>query len=331
MDILTRLSALAEPIRARLLALLERHELTVSELCEVLQLPQSTVSRHLKVLADEGWVVARSEGASRLYRVPTGELEPGSRRLWSVVREDVAESPAAVRDAERLRGVLAERRARSDAFFTTAAGQWDRLRAELFGDRTELLPLLGLLEADWVVGDLGCGTGQLTQLVAPMVSQVIAVDASPAMIRAARSRLTGTGNVQIRRGDLEELPIESGVLDVAMVVLVMAYVTRPERVLAEAARALRDGGKLLLVDLLPHDRAEYRHTMGHQWQGFSDAQVRSWFADAGLEPRAFRPLPPLPEAKGPLLFSASAVKGVGAGRDTLVAAVGSEQASSAAD
>ncbi len=303
MDILTRLSALAEPIRARLLALLERHELTVGELCEVLQLPQSTVSRHLKVLADESWVVARSEGASRLYRVPNGELDPGARRLWSVVRDDVSDSPAAVRDAERLRGVLAERRARSDAFFSTAAGQWDRMRIELFGDRTELLPLLGLLEPHWVVGDLGCGTGQLSQLVAPAVSKVIAVDASQAMIRAARTRLVGMNNVQIRRGDLEELPIEDGTLDIAMVVLVMAYVTRPERVLAEAARALREGGRLLLVDLLPHDRAEYRQTMGHQWQGFSKTQVRSWMTDAGLEPRAYQALPPLADAKGPLLFS----------------------------
>lgn len=311
MDILTRLSALAEPIRARLLALLERHELTVGELCEVLQLPQSTVSRHLKVLADEGWVVARSEGASRLYRVPHGELEPGTRRLWSVVRDDVGESPAAVRDAERLRGVLAERRARSDAFFSTAAGQWDRMRTELFGDRTELLPLLGLLDPEWVVGDLGCGTGQLTQLVAPMVSQVVAVDASAAMIRSARARLAGASNVQIRRGDLEELPIETGSLDVALLVLVLAYVTRPERVLAEAARALRDGGRLLMVDLLPHDRAEYRQTMGHQWQGFSEAQMRSWSTEAGLSARRFQSLPPLPEAKGPLLFTAAAVKGAG--------------------
>jgi ArsR family transcriptional regulator len=304
--IVARLQALADATRNRLLLLLERHELTVSELCEALQLPQSTVSRHLKVLADDGWVVSRADGASRLYRMTVADLDPPARRLWQVVREQAEVAPAAARDAERVRGVVAERRSRSEEFFASAAGQWDRLRVELFGARTELLPLLGLLDSGWTVADLGTGTGHLAQLVAPFVDRVIAVDASAAMLRAARARVGALANVEIRRGELEALPIEDQAVDAAFLVLVLPYVAEPARVIAEAARALRPGGRLLVTDLMPHERAEYRQTLGHQWQGFGQDQLCGWLQAAGLERAVYRPLPPEASAKGPLLFTASA-------------------------
>src|SRR6185295_12911090 len=131
--IVSRLQSLADATRNRLLLLLERQELTVTELCAALHLPQSTASRHLKVLADDGWITSRADGASRLYRLNVADLDSGMRRLWQVVREQIANTPAAARDAERLRAVLAERRAESEAFFASAAGQWDKLRTELFG------------------------------------------------------------------------------------------------------------------------------------------------------------------------------------------------------
>lgn len=304
--IVTRLQALADTTRNRLLLLLEKHELTVSELCDALQLPQSTTSRHLKVLADDGWVTSRADGASRLYRMRLADLEPSARRLWQVVREQVESGSAAARDAERLRSVLAERRSRSEAFFATAAGQWDRMRAELFGSRTELLPLLGLLDPSWVIADLGCGTGPLSQQLAPFVRQVVAIDASAAMLRGARARLGGLDNVEIRRGELEALPIDDGTLDAAFLVLVLPYVAEPGKVIRAAARALRSGGRLLVTDLTAHDRAEYRQALGHQWQGFEKAQVLGWFAEAGLVQPVHQVLAPDQSAKGPLLFTASA-------------------------
>jgi SAM-dependent methyltransferase len=306
--IVTRLQALADATRNRLLLLLERQELTVSELCEALQLPQSTVSRHLKVLADDGWVFSRADGASRLYRMQLADLEPAARRLWQVVREQVAGAPAALRDAERLRGVLAGRRSRSEEFFASAAGQWDGLRAELFGGRTELLPLLALLEPTWTVGDLGCGTGHLTQALAPFVARVVAVDGSAAMLRSARSRLADLPNVDIRRGDLEQLPVEGSELDAAFLLLVLPYAAEPDRVIAEAVRALKPGGKLVVTDLMPHERAEYRQTMGHQWQGFAEAPVLGWMTDAGLVGARYSSAPLEPAAKGPMLFVAVGVK-----------------------
>ncbi len=310
---MTRLQALADATRNRLLLLLERHELTVGELCEALQLPQSTVSRHLKVLADDGWVVSRAEGTSRLYRLPGNELDPGAKRLWQVVREQVVGTPAATRDAGRLRSVLAERRSRAEEFFETAAGQWDRMRAELFGGRTELLPLLGLLDPASVVADLGCGTGQLALTLAPFVQRVVAVDASAAMLRTAKARVGHLNQVDIRRGQLEALPIDDQSVDVAFLVLVLPYVADPAQVILEAARILKPGGRLLITDLLPHDRAEYRQTMGHQWMGFSEEQLRDWLAAAGLTHHRYQPLPPDSSAKGPMVFTASAARDV-AGR-----------------
>ena len=133
--ILEHMTALSDPVRCRMLMLLEKQELTVSELCSVLQMPQSSVSRQLKTLADDNWVVSRRDGTSRFYAMSTGDdLDPGAKRLWPLIREQVAATSAAGQDDRRLRGVLARRRAKSQEFFASAAGDWDRLRSDLFGD-----------------------------------------------------------------------------------------------------------------------------------------------------------------------------------------------------
>jgi ubiquinone/menaquinone biosynthesis C-methylase UbiE len=300
------MSALADITRARLLLVLERHELTVGEMCAVVQLPQSTVSRHLKVLHDERWIAARAEGTSRRYRMAADGVDPGARRLWQVVRDQAAALPAAGEDARRLRTVLAERETKSQRFFSSAAGQWDRLRAELFGQRAELMGLLGLLDGDWAVGDLGCGTGQVSAVLAPFVGSVVAVDNSAAMLDAARERLAAAPNVEARLGDLEALPIEDASLDAAVLVLVLPYVEQPADVIAEAARVLRPAGRLLVVDMMPHGREDFRQTLGHLWQGFAEEQVRGWMDGAGLTAARYVPLPPDAAAKGPTLFAASA-------------------------
>jgi ubiquinone/menaquinone biosynthesis C-methylase UbiE/DNA-binding transcriptional ArsR family regulator len=304
--IFDRMSALADTTRSRLLLVLERHELTVGELCAVLQLPQSTVSRHLKLLLDEAWVASRAEGTSRRYRMPADTLDPTAARLWRLVREEAAGLAVAGHDAQRLRSVLAQRSTRSQEFFSTAAGQWDRLRAEMFGQRADLLGLLGLLDPSWVVGDLGCGTGQVSQSLAPFLHRVVAVDASAAMLSAARARLGALENVEVRAGELESLPVDDGELDAALLFLVLHYVAVPEAALAQARRALKPGGRVLVVDMMPHEREEYRQDMGHVWQGFSGERLAGWMAEAGFEGFRYVPLPPDPAAKGPTLFAASA-------------------------
>jgi len=302
--VLDRLSALADLTRSRLLLVLERDALTVNELCQVLRLPQSTVSRHLKLLADEGWVAARAEGASNRYRAALRELDPGARQLWQLVGAEVAQSPAARQDAARLRGVLAERSTRSREFFATSAGQWDRLRAELFGAGVERVALPALLDDRWVVGDLGCGTGQVTAALAPFVARVIAVDGSAPMLAAARKRLAPHGNVDLRRGELEALPIDDASLDIAVLSLALHLAPEPARVLAEAARVLRAGGKLLLIDMTPHDRADLAESLGQLWPGFDADAITALGRGAGFDRVTYHPLPADPAAKGPTLFAA---------------------------
>ena len=306
--ILEHMSALSDPTRCRMLLLLERQELTVSEICAILQMPQSSVSRQLKTLADDDWVVSRRDGTSRFYSMALDDLDQGAKRLWPLIREQVAATSAAGQDERRLRGVLARRRAKSQEFFATAAGGWDRLRSELFGDTFFLWGVLGLIDPTLVVGDLGCGTGQLTETVAPYVRQVVAVDSSNDMLDSARHRLGGAQNVDLRQGELESLPIKDRELDAAMLSLVLHYSPSPARALSEVSRALRPGGRVLVVDMLPHDRQEYQQQMGHVWLGFSDKQIGRFLAGAGFTDVRVRMLPADPDAKGPALFAAVGVK-----------------------
>lgn len=308
-----QMTALADPTRARLLLALERNELTVNELQSVLQLPQSTISRHLKVLSAEGWVEARAEGTSRHYRIAAESLDSGTRRLWHVVRDELMHTSAAEQDARRAQAVLAARRTKSQQFFSTTAGQWDRVRLELFG-RPADIALLGLLDERWKVADLGCGTGGITQSLAPFVERVIAVDESSAMLSAAKKRLHGLENVEIRNGRLEALPLADEEVDIALLFLVLHYAPDPARVVAEAARVLKPGGRLLVLDMMPHDRHDLKQSMGHLWQGFASETLAQWALDAGFESPRYNVLPPDPEAKGPLLFAASAKRAASVAR-----------------
>jgi len=304
--ILDHLASLADPTRSRLLLLLDRHELTVSELCTIMQLPQSTVSRHLKALADAGWIASRAEGTSRIYTMSRDELDASARRLWQLVREQVGPTPAAVQDQRRLQAALAGRRTKSQEFFSSSAGQWDRVRDELFGDRFHLAALAAFAQGEWTVGDLGCGTGQSSAAIAPFVAHVIAVDASAAMLQAAKKRLHGIDNIELRRGELEALPIDEARLDAATLMLVLHHMPEPERALAEVARVLKPGGRAIVVDMQPHDRENYRQQMGHVWLGFGEDHVRAIFHESGFEDVRIVPLPPDARSKGPGLFVATA-------------------------
>jgi ubiquinone/menaquinone biosynthesis C-methylase UbiE/predicted transcriptional regulator len=303
-----RLGTLADPTRSRILLLLEGTELTVGELCLVMQLPQSTVSRHLKILSDEGWVAVRDSGASRFYTLVPSRLDPFAKRLWQVVREQVSSSSAVQQDMRRRESVLNVRRIKMQSFFS-AAPNWDQVRANLIGARTDLLALLDLFDESWVVGDLGCGTGHLSEALAPVVKQVVAVDESGAMLTAAKRRLSTFNNVDVRSGSVEELPVKDGELDIALLFMVTHFVLEPAKVLAEVRRVLAPGGRLVIMDLTSHEREEYSLQMGHVWQGFSEEQVRSWVTDAGLSVARYRVLAADPMAKGPALFSLVARKG----------------------
>jgi DNA-binding transcriptional ArsR family regulator len=261
LNVLDQLSILADPTRSRVLLLLERHELTVGELCTILQLPQSTVSRHLKLLADDGWLVSRGEGTSRFYRMLGDRLDESTKSLWSVVRGQISVSAGARQDERRADGVLAKRRDKAIVFFRDSSKLWDVMRAEMIGERADLLALLHLLESH--------------------------------------------GNVELRVGTIESLPIDDGALDAAILFLVAHFVTDPARAMSEVRRVLRPGGRLLVVDLMSHDRVDYVVQLGHVWQGFDGPQMTAWLEGAGFTSCRYQPLPVAPEAKGPTLFVAT--------------------------
>ncbi len=306
-SLLERLATLGDLARLRMLRLLDQHELSVGELAKSLQLPQSTVSRHLKTLHEGGWVVKRTEGTASLFRLVPESLDAAARELWNVTRTQ-ADASREFRgfdeDDHRLEEVLGARRTDARAFFGRIGGEWDELRQTLFGRHFTCEALLSLLDESWTVADLGCGTGNALELLAPHVAHVIGVDREQAMIQAAKKRMRGSSKVEFRQGDLMELPLRDHELDAAVAFLVMPYLSEPAGAIVEMARVLKPGGAALIVDMVAHDRETYRHTMGHLHLGFSEEQIKQWAKKARLKVARYRRLRADPESKGPALFAA---------------------------
>jgi SAM-dependent methyltransferase len=309
-SLLNWMGSLGDPARLRILRLLELHELGVAELGDVLQLPQSTISRHLKILADEGWLRSRRVGTTHLSVLDSSRLDPTQQRLWSLAREHTDGWASVSQDEIRLQRRLRERQDDSRRFFTGAAAEWDKLRDDLYGHDFSFTAMLALLPRDIVVADLGCGTGSLLERLSPHAGQAIGVDNTPAMLKGARDRTKHLPNVDVRQGELEELPIDDKSVDAAMMVLALSYVAEPKRVLQEMARVLNaDGGRAVIVDVTQHDREDFRVQMGQSRLGFEANEIAELLVDVGLQSPIVRTLPPAPSVKGPALFLATAIRG----------------------
>jgi len=307
--LLAWMDCLADPMRLRLLRILERHELGVADLCDVLQTPQSTVSRHLKLLLDQRWVQSRRQGTNHLYEMILDELAPAARKLWLLAREQMESWATLAQDELRLQRRLSQRENDSQAFFAGAAGEWDRIRNELYGCRFDLHAVLPLLPGTTVVADLGCGAGELASLLARHVKGVIGVDNSAEMLKAAKKRANGLSNLDLRRGELTALPLKDGEVDAALMILALTYVAEPQTALNEMARVVGAGGRAVVVDLLRHDRDDFRRQLGQKWAGFEAGELERMMAAAGMRGVTVESLPPDRNAKGPALFVASATKG----------------------
>lgn len=299
------LGTLADATRLRLLRLTEREELGVSDLCAVLQLPQSTVSRHLKVLSDEGWLISRRQATNNLYRTILDELDSAQRELWLLTRQRTAHWATLAQDEVRLAARLAERAGDSRAFFDDAASGWDRTRDELYGSAFGHEALLALLPPEWTVADLGCGTGRLAQQLAPAVREVIGIDNSAAMLKAAAAHTRQQRNITLKKGELTALPLDDGCCDAALCVLVLTYLDEPLAVLREMRRILRPGGRAVVVDLLQHNRDDFRRGLGQRCLGFAPGNLKNQLVAAGFVAANCRPLTPAPDAKGPALLLAT--------------------------
>ncbi len=304
--LLALFAVLGDLVRVRMLRLLEREELGVGEVAKCVQLPQATVSRHLKALHDAGFIRKRADGPASRYRMQPELLEPFARDAWALVRRALDGSANDADDQMRLLAVLRHRRTDAKSFFGRVGGTWSALRGELFGDRFSADGLHAFLPADWSVVDLGCGTGELASELAPLVKRVVAIDREGAMLEAARARLREFPNASVRHGDFltGEGCGRAGAFDAATMSLVLHHVQDPAEALRRAARMLRKGGLLLVIDMVEHERSEYRATMGHHHLGFSAKRMESLARAAKLSLRSYRVLRPGVGAKGPGLFAA---------------------------
>ncbi len=282
--LLTALRAAAEPTRLRLLAFCAHDELTVSELVRILGQSQPRVSRHLKLLADAGLVERFSEGSWVFHRLAReGPAAAIARRLAAWASD---EKETVALDKERLEDIKREREKAAADYFSANAERWYELRA-LTANEAEvehaILDILPVEETDDLL-DLGTGTGRMIELFAPRVRHAQGIDASRDMLAVARANLERAGleNCSVRQGDIYQLPYKKGSYDAVVIHQVLHYLDHPGRALAEAARILRPGGRLLIVDYAPHDREELRRDHEHRRLGFSNGEILGWLNAAGL-------------------------------------------------
>lgn len=296
------MASLADPARLRVLHLLQDQPMLVNDLAEVLQLPQSTVSRHLKQLSEQGWLVSHRAGTSHQYRMLIDELDPGAVSLWTLARDQSVTWPAIAQDRLRLASVLATRQRDSRSFFAGAARDWDQLRSEYFGTRFSIEAMLALIDRDLVVADLGCGTGAVLEHLSHYVKRAIGIDNSEDMLAGAAKRLAGRENVSLEQGDLTALPLKDQSVDAALCVLSLSYVADPPAALREMRRVLRPRGRAIIVDVLPHHREDFRRQMGQVRMGFNEADLAADTKAAGFLNVTSRALAPESDAKGPAML-----------------------------
>ena len=274
-----RLKVLADATRVRLLALLEHEELTVAELSSITRLAQPRVSTHLARLKEAGLVRDRRAGVSAYYRFDEVSLDTAQRALWRTLREG-SDDPLLRQDAERIPGVLAARAVDAN-WADSVAGDMERHYSP--GRTWEALARSALpLLAPGHVLDIASGDGVLAELLAPHAREYICIDASARVVNAASERLRKFANVEVREGDMHALPFEDGHFDLVVLMHALTYADRPQVAVAEAARVLRPGGRLLLSSLARHEHRAAVEAYSHVNLGFSDKELRRFVEKAGL-------------------------------------------------
>jgi ubiquinone/menaquinone biosynthesis C-methylase UbiE/DNA-binding transcriptional ArsR family regulator len=279
--------ALADPTRMRIVHLLRAIELSVGEVAQVVGQSQPRVSRHVRILVDSGLVERRKEGSWVFLSI----CSERSAQALGAFLDTALPSPEELlwieADLARLAAVRAERARMAEHYFATHAEQWDALRS-LHAPEAEVEAAMAKLLGDAPLGrliDIGTGTGRIATLFASRADQVLGVDRSAEMLRLARGKLdeAADGKVRFVAGDFYELPAADASADTAVLHQVLHYAQAPERVIAETARVLAPGGRLLIVDFAPHEHEELRLRDAHARLGFSDRQMEAWFAAAGIE------------------------------------------------
>jgi demethylmenaquinone methyltransferase/2-methoxy-6-polyprenyl-1,4-benzoquinol methylase/ArsR family transcriptional regulator len=303
--ILAALTAAGEATRLRLLALLAEAELTVSELVTILGQSQPRISRHLKLLAEAGLVERHREGAWVFFLITQSGPAAGFAR--DIIARLAPSDAHLLADRARLAEVRQARAEQAARYFAAHAANWDEVRAmHIPEERVEaaIVEAIGARPVQTLL-DLGTGAGRMLELLAPLATRAVGVDQSPQMLSGARVRLERAGlrNVQLRQGDIYALPVEPDFYDLVIMHQVLHYLDDPLRAIREATRALRPGGRLIIVDFAPHAEENLRAAHAHRRLGFGAEEVAGFFAAAGLEFVARRDLVPDAAEGGKLTVS----------------------------
>jgi ubiquinone/menaquinone biosynthesis C-methylase UbiE len=285
-ELLTGLKAAAESTRLRLLLLCSQGELTVSELTTILRQSQPRVSRHLKLLCDAGLLDRFQEGTWVFYRTSRDSgMAPLVAYLLALIPENDATARA---DLERLAAVRRERFEKAAAYFRENAAEWDKIRS-LHAPEAKveqaMLDLIGPAEPEELL-DIGTGTGRVLEIFSPRIGRGLGIDISRGMLSVARAQLSrrAVANCEVRLGNMYDLPVESNSVDAVTIHQVLHFADDPAATIEEAARTLRKGGQLVVVDFARHDREDLRELYAHRRLGFRDSEIDGWFRRAGLVP-----------------------------------------------
>ncbi|HXV36923.1 MAG TPA: metalloregulator ArsR/SmtB family transcription factor [Myxococcota bacterium] len=273
----------SDPTRVRIVALLEREELAVHEIMQVLGMAQSRISRHLAILREAALLEDRRDGTFAFYRfVPPAEGP--WRDAWALIAQNLRGDPTAERDAAALARVLESRSERARSFFDAVGPEWDALRKVFNDDVLRARAISRLIDPNLVVADIGTGTGILALELARLGARVIAIDHSTRMLDAARVKSAAEPELRIefRHGEASRLPIADAEVDAALAHMVLHYLPSPADAIAEMARVVRPGGSVVVVDFTSHQHDWMRHELGVVWLGFSADEIEHWFRDVGL-------------------------------------------------
>ena len=293
------LKAAGEATRLRILVLLGEAELTVSDLTEILRQSQPRLSRHLRLLAEAGLVERYREGAWAFFRL--SERAGGVEMARALIDRLDPADPVIARDRERLAAVRAARAAAAQSYFRRHAAEWDRIRKLHVADAA-VEAAIGAALSDQPMRsllDLGTGTGRMLELFAPAIERGLGLDLSHDMLALARARLDRAGHkhCSVRQGDIYDLALPRDSFDVVIIHQVLHFLDDSAQAIREAARVLRPGGRLLIVDFAPHDLEFLREQHAHRRLGFAAEAVTQWIEAAGLDLVRQQTLPPGPEGK----------------------------------
>lgn len=291
--------ALADQTRLRLYHILMHHELSVGEMVSLMEMGQSRISRHLKILTDCGLLVCRRDGVWAFY---SAEKEAATQVVRAMV-QSLDEEDAQVKEDLRLAELaIQERRQKRLRFFNEIAPSWDRLKADIIGDFDLNHALMARIHPCAKSVDLGCGTGALMGQMAERVSEVVGVDSSPNMLKEAEKRLQNTdGAFDLRLGELEHLPMGDGEVDLAVISLALHHLDKPELAVKESARVVSEGGRLLVAEFERHEDESLRDRFGDRWLGFSAEELTQWMVAADFSNIKFERYP-VANGPGLLLF-----------------------------